>query len=130
MRELLLGSALLLKRGDGFDGAFVHPLRTDPAPVFFKFVGSHGFVDGALFGLQPLFGPVAKIGIAVERRTRGVGVDGGTHSSHSVFMIIYHVNQFEKWEIPLLSQEGWREAPGWFQRANLQNGSNGNHPSR
>ena len=29
------------------------------------------------------------------------------------------VNKLEERESPLLSQEGWREAPGWFQSGNL-----------
>jgi hypothetical protein len=38
-----------------------------------------------------------------------------------------------KWEIeqsPLLRQEGWREAPGWFQGGNAENWRFWNHPSR
>jgi hypothetical protein len=31
---------------------------------------------------------------------------------------------------PLLSQEGWREAPGWFQSGNVENWRLWNHPSR
>jgi hypothetical protein len=32
--------------------------------------------------------------------------------------------------IPLLSQEGWREAPGWFQRERPADLRLRNHPSR
>jgi hypothetical protein len=31
---------------------------------------------------------------------------------------------------PLLSEEGRREAPGWFHSGNLENRRFGNHPSR
>ena len=33
-------------------------------------------------------------------------------------------------KIPLLSEEGWREAPGWFQNDNLEGWWLWNHPSR
>jgi len=32
--------------------------------------------------------------------------------------------------IPLLNQEGWREAPRWFQSGNLASWQLWNHPSR
>ena len=40
------------------------------------------------------------------------------------------VNELEERGIPLLSQEGWREAPGWFQSANPEGWRLRNHPSR
>jgi hypothetical protein len=40
------------------------------------------------------------------------------------------VNKLEEREIPLLSQEGWREAPEWFQSCNLASWRLRNHPSR
>ena len=36
----------------------------------------------------------------------------------------------EQKEFPLLSQEGWREAPGWFQSDNPASCRFRNHPSR
>jgi len=39
------------------------------------------------------------------------------------------VNKLEERESPLLSQEGWREAPGWFQSGNLACWRLRNHPS-
>jgi hypothetical protein len=39
--------------------------------------------------------------------------------------------RFESSEkIPLLSQEGWREAPGWFQSGHAAGWQLRNHPSR
>jgi len=38
------------------------------------------------------------------------------------------VNKLEEWKIPLLSQEGWREAPGWFQSGTSQYGGLGTTP--
>jgi hypothetical protein len=38
--------------------------------------------------------------------------------------------KFLKARTPLLSQEGWREAPGWFQCRQFSKWPHWNHPSR
>jgi hypothetical protein len=59
---VLPGAIPLQECGHGSDGAFMHPLRFDVAPILFKFFFAHVLSADPVSIFQPLFGPVAKIG--------------------------------------------------------------------
>ena len=55
----------LQERGHGGDGALMHPFRFDVAPVLFKLFLAHVLSADTVAIFQPLFGPVAKIGVSI-----------------------------------------------------------------
>lgn len=61
--------ALAIRR-HRFNRSFVHPLRADEEPVLIEFIVAERGLRGALFTLQPLFGPLPQFVIPIERGTR------------------------------------------------------------
>ena len=66
--------------GNGFGGAFVHPLGPDVSPVLVELFGRHLLMPDSFLVLQPLLDPVSKLRIAIHRATRGMGTDGIGHN--------------------------------------------------
>jgi len=70
----------LLVRNYRFHRALVHPLGTNVEPVLVEFCVGHTSGDFSFFALQPLFDPLAQLGVPVERHARRMHVKRCAHS--------------------------------------------------